>query len=207
MLNFKPKDKVFFELFSKGIEITAQSAKEFRLMVDELGNPDEKLKLLANLEHEGDKVTHKLIEYTKKMFITPLDREDIFNLTKEIDNITDNIEAAAQRFYMYNIDKATPESIEIIDKLVEATEELVGVIGGLNNIGKSDRMVEAIIDINTIENESDSIYRKAMKNLFDDPQDILYVIKWKDIYKYLEDSVDTCEKLANEIRGVVAKYA
>lgn len=207
MLNFKPKDRVFFELFSKGIEITAQSAREFRLMVDGLGNPDEKLKLLANLEHEGDKVTHKLIEYTKKMFITPLDREDIFNLTKEIDNITDNIEAAAQRFYMYNIDKATPESVEIIDKLVEATEELVGVIGGLSNIGKSDKMVEAIIDINTIENESDSIYRKAMKNLFNDPQDILYLIKWKDIYKYLEDSVDSCEKLANEIRGVVAKYA
>lgn len=207
MLNFKPKDKVFFELFSQGIEIAAKSAKEFRKMVDELDNPNDRLVSLSNLEHEGDKVTHKLIEYTKKMFITPLDREDIFNLTKEIDNITDDIESAAQRFFMYNIDMVTPEAIQIIDKLVEATEELVKVVDGLNNLGNSDEMVKGIIDVNTIENESDCIYRNAMRKLFDNPEDILYVIKWKDIYKYLEDSVDACEKLANEIRGVVTKYA
>jgi predicted phosphate transport protein (TIGR00153 family) len=207
MFNLKPKDKLFFDMFSKGAEISAQTAKELRSMMDELNNPEGKLEDMKKLEHEGDVITHSLIEHTKKMFITPLDREDIFNITKGIDNITDDIEAAAHRFYMYNVDKPTPESLLIIDKLVEATNELVVVMSEMKTLNKSELMIKKIIDINTIENEADDIYRKAIRNLFEDPQDILYVTKWKDLYKYLEDSIDACEKLANEIRGVVMKYA
>ena len=103
MFNFKPKDNVFFELFSKGAEIFNTSAKELKLLMNELDNPKERLNKLVKLEHEGDVVTHELIEYTKKMFITPLDREDIFNITKGIDNITDGIESTAHLFYMYNV--------------------------------------------------------------------------------------------------------
>jgi predicted phosphate transport protein (TIGR00153 family) len=207
MFNLKPKDKLFFDMFSKGAEISAQTAKKLRAMMDELNNPEGKLEEMKNLEHEGDVITHSLIEHTKKMFITPLDREDIFNITKGIDNITDDIEAAAHRFYMYNVDKPTPEALLIIDKLVEATNEVVVVMSEMKTMNKSELMIKKIIDINTIENEADDIYRKAIRNLFEDPQDILYVTKWKDLYKYLEDSIDACEKLANEIRGVVMKYA
>jgi len=207
MFNFKPKDHVFFELFSKGAEIFNNSAKELKLLMTELDNPKVRLDKLVTLEHEGDIVTHELIEYTKKMFITPLDREDIFNITKGIDNITDSIESTAHLFYMYNVTSATPEAIQLVDKLVEVTSDLVKVILELKSLRKSTLLVNKIIDINTLENEADLIYRKAMRQLFEGPEDQLFIMKWKDLYHYLEDSIDSCETLANEIRGVGMKYA
>lgn len=207
MFHIKPKDDMFFDLFSKGAETFNNAAKELRAMMDDLGNPEARLTKLTQLEHDGDAVTHKLMEHTKKMFITPLDREDIFSITKDIDNVTDDIEATAYRFFMYGVDKATPEAIQILDKLVEATEDLVTIVSELKTLHKSTLMIEKIIHVNTIENEADQIYRHAVKKLFDDPKDILYVMKWKELYKYIEDSMDSCEKLANEIRGVVMKYA
>ncbi|MBW9152810.1 DUF47 domain-containing protein [Clostridium estertheticum] len=207
MFNFKPQDNLFFELFSKGAEIFNSSAKELKLLMNELDNPNERLEKLVKLEHEGDLVTHELIEYTKKMFITPLDREDIFNITKGIDNITDSIESTAHLFYMYNVTSATPEAIELVDKLIVVASDLVKVILELKSLRKSTILVDKIIDINTLENEADLIYRKAMRKLFENPEDILFVMKWKDLYHYLEDSIDACETLANEIRGVGMKYA
>ncbi len=207
MFNFKPKDYLFFELFISGSKIINNSANELRLLMDNLTKPEPILEKLTVLEHEGDSITHKLIEHTKKMFITPLDREDIFRITKDIDNVTNKIEAAAHKFYIYSIETPTPEAVEIVDKLVTATEDLITIISELKTMDKSKIMLEKIIKVNVIENEADLIYRKAVKNLFDNSTDVLYVIKWKDLYKYLEDSIDACEKLANEIRGVVMKYA
>ena len=203
----KSKDNVFFELFSKGADIFNNSAKELDLLMNELDNPHARLDKLVKLEHEGDTITHELIEYTKKMFITPLDREDIFNITKGIDNITDCIESTAHLFYMYNLTSATPESIELIDKLMAVTSDLVVVISELKYLSKSTLITKKIIDVNTLENEADLIYRKAMRTLFENPEDLLFVIKWKNIYHHLEDSIDACETLANEIRGVAMKYA
>lgn len=207
MLNFKPNDNVFFELFSKGASIFNHSAKELKLLMEELDNPKARLAKLVKLEHEGDLVTHELIEYTKKMFITPLDREDIFNITKGIDNVTDSIESTAHLFYMYNVTSSTPEAIELVDKLIAVTSDLVKVIVELKSLRKSTILVKKIIDINTLENEADLIYRKAMRKLFENPQDLLSIMKWKDLYHSLEDSIDACETLANEIRGVGMKYA
>lgn len=207
MFSIKPKDEMFFDLFKKGVQISNSAAKELRKLMDELDNPDKRLANLTGLEHEGDTVTHSLIEYTNKMFITPLDREDIFNITREIDNVTDNIDSTGHRFYMYYIDKPTAEAVDMLDKLVAATEELVNIVSELKTLHKSSTMIDKIIYVNTIENEADQIYRKAIRKLYENPSDVLYVTKWKDIYKYIEDSIDTCEKLANEIRGVVMKYA
>lgn len=207
MLNFKPQDNVFFELFSKGAEIFNDSAKELNILMTELDNPKGRLDKLVKLEHEGDLVTHELIEYTKKMFITPLDREDIFNITKGIDNITDSIESTAHLFYMYNVTSATPEAIELVGKLMAVTADLVKVIKELKSLRKSTILVKKIIDINSLENEADLIYRKAMRKLFKNSEDLLFVMKWKDLYHSLEDSIDACETLANEIRGVGMKYA
>jgi len=207
MFNFKPKDDLFFELFSKGAKIFNNSAKELKLLMKELDNPKARLENLVSLEHEGDIVTHELIEYTKKMFITPLDREDIFNITKGIDNITDSIESTAHLFYMYNVTSATTEAIELVDKLIAVTSELEMVILELKSLRKSTVLVNKIIDINTLENEADLIYRKAIRKLFENPEDLLFVMKWKELYHYLEDSIDACETLANEIRGVGMKYA
>lgn len=206
MFSIKPKDNMFFDLFTQGVKISNSAAKELRTLMDELGNPDERLTKLTDLEHEGDKVTHSLIEYTNKMFITPLDREDIITITREIDNVTDNIDATGHRFYMYYMDKPTNEAMNMLDKLVAATKELVDIVSELKNLHKSTTMIDKVIYVNTIENEADQIYRKAVRKLFENPSDVLYITKWKDIYKYIEDSIDSCEKLANQIRGVVMKY-
>lgn len=207
MFNIKPKDELFFDLFVQGAQISHKAAKELRTLMNELDNSSNRIELLTKLENQGDTITHNLIEHTKKMFITPLDREDIFNITKEIDNVTDNIEAAAHRFYMYDINEPTHEAIEMIDKLVAATADLEIIVTELKTLSKSNIMLDKIINVNKIENEADQIYRRAVRKLFQNPEDVLYVIRWKDLYKYIEDSIDSCEKLANDIRGVVMKYA
>lgn len=206
MFNIKPKDDMFFLLFSEGVSTANKASKELKALTEDLSNPDEHLKTLTNLEHEGDRITHKLVEHTKKMFITPLDREDIYTIAKAIDSITDNIESTAYRFFMYNIFESNEETTQVINKIVDATEELVIAVAELKHLNKSKIILEKIISINRIENEADLIYRKAVKKLFDDPDDLLKVIKWKDLYKYLEDTIDCCELLANEIQGVVMKY-
>lgn len=206
MFNIKPKDDMFFLLFSDGIDIACKASKELKKLTEDLSNPDEHLKILTNLEHEGDKITHHLIEHTKKMFITPLDREDIYTIAKAIDSITDNIESTAYRFFMYNIVESNEETIQVINKIVDATEELVVAIAELKYLNKSKLILEKIISINRIENEADLIYRKAIKKLFDNPDNLLEVVKWKDLFKYLEDTIDCCELLANELQGVVMKY-
>lgn len=207
MFSIKPKDEKFFELFTKGIQISSSAAKELRALMDELSSPDKRLANLTKLEHEGDTIAHNLMDYTNKMFITPLDREDIFSITREIDNVTDDIDATGHRFYMYYIDKPTNEAIALLDNLVIATEELVSIVAELKTLHKSSAMIDKIIHVNTIENEADQIYRRAIRSLFENPSDVLFVTKWTHIYKYIEDSIDACEKLANEIWGVVAKYA
>lgn len=207
MFNLKPKDNLFFELFINGATIINSSALELKGLMNNLENPEPILEKLSELEHEGDTITHNLIEHTKKMFITPLDREDIFRITKDIDNVTNLIEAAAHKFYVFGVTEPTPEAIQIIDKLVRATEDVMVIISELKTLHKSQLMLDKIIEVNIIENEADRIYRKAIKSLFENPEDMIYVIKWKDLYKFLEDSIDACERLANEIRGVVMKYA
>jgi hypothetical protein len=140
-------------------------------------------------------------------FITPIDREDIYNIAKEMDNIVDTIEEAANSFDLFLITEVRDEAKVMSRLILECIVELKVVVNEMRRMKKSKLLQEKIIEVNRIENEGDVIYRKAIKSLFENETPPLEVVKWKLIFEFLEESIDSCENVANILEGVVMKHA
>lgn len=207
MFSLKPKEEKFFDLFIEAAQNVHQSAVKLRELMDDLGNKEAKLREIEHLEHKGDKKVHDILEQLNKSFITPIDREDIYMITKETDDIIDHIESTANRFIMFNVENCTKEAKMMADMIVDSSRELIGLMEELKIMGKSKKLTEKIIEINRIEDEADSFFRITVKELFKGNIETLEVIKWREIYEYLEKTIDACEGVANIIEGVVMKHA
>jgi uncharacterized protein Yka (UPF0111/DUF47 family) len=196
---FRPtsKEERFFDYFIETSEIICKAAALLDDLTNNYVNVNEKIKSIEDTEHACDVSVHKILNELNKAFITPIDREDIYLIARELDNITDDIEAAAQRFGMYNVQK-------LIDN---ATKELKNVIIEMKNMKKSKSLQQKIIEVNNIEDEADTAFRDAMTNLFLTEKDAVEVIKWKEIIDFFENTIDACEDVANIIEGVVMKHA
>jgi len=202
MFNYSPHKEKFFDLFRQSAENTAQGAKVLNEMLDHYDNPQESWKKLKDIEHEGDRITHRTIRSLNQTFLTPIDGEDIHALTTALDNVTDAIEAAASRMVLFKIDRPTPESLELCETIVTATEQLVKAV---SHMPRLDDIDEYCIEINRLENTADDIYRRAIGNLFSNGTSPLDVIKWLDIYEILESATDRCEDVANILETIGLK--
>jgi uncharacterized protein len=207
MFSLKPKEDKFFDMFIEAAKHVNQSALKLRELMDDIGNKEAKLREIEHLEHKGDKKSHDIFEQLNKSFITPIDREDIYMITKETDDIIDHIESTANRFIMFNIGTCTKEAKMMADMIVDSTRELIGLMEEVKVMGKSKKLTERIIEINRIEDEADAFFRQTVKDLFNGSTETLEVIKWREIYEYLEKTIDACEGVANIIEGVVMKHA
>jgi hypothetical protein len=163
-------------------------------------------KEIRETEKEGDMMTHDIIRRLNKTFITPIDREDMHNLCVKIDDIVDLIWACAERITLFKITEPTDEAIEIAKELLLTTEMVSKAIIALRD-KKYSFVQEYCIEINSLENRIDRLYRAAIGKLFDEVKDPIFLIKWKEIYEYLEDASDACEDVANILEGIVLKYA
>ncbi|MEZ0535860.1 DUF47 domain-containing protein [Caldicellulosiruptoraceae bacterium PP1] len=203
-----PKENQFFSLLNESIDNANKTSK---VLYDFLLNLDKKEKYIALLEeaeNKGDDITHQIIELLNKTFITPLDREDLFAIAKEIDNIVDALETVGHRFEIYNVNEVKPEAKIMCEMIINSTNELKYVIDGLKNQKNLSLVKEKIIEVNRIEDEGDIIYRNAIKKLFSENSDKpIDVMIWKEIFGFLEDTLDACEDVANVIEGVVTKNA
>jgi predicted phosphate transport protein (TIGR00153 family) len=159
------------------------------------------------VEHEGDRKQHEILEQLNKTFITPFDREDIYVIAKDMDDIIDYIESTASRFVMLNVTYATKESIILSDMIVACCKEIITLMEELKNMKTSKYLSKKIIEINRIEEDGDRVSRRAIMDLFRSNVEAIEVIKWREIYQYLEDTLDACEDIANVIEGVVMKNA
>ena len=142
-------------------------------------------------------------------FVTPIDREDIYDITKRMDDIIDNIESILHRFIMFNISESSEEAKIFADFLIKATEEIVALMGLLSGMNKNVKEIsDRIIAVNRIENEADVFFREVVGKLFrNESLGALEVIKWKDVYQMYENAIDACEAVVNIIGGVVMKNA
>jgi uncharacterized protein Yka (UPF0111/DUF47 family) len=134
-----------------------------------------------------------------------LDSEDIYLIAKVLDNITDNIEATAHRFRMCNVQAITDDARIMVKLVVDCTKVLEDVISDLENLGKSQVLSDKIIEVNRIEDDGDKVFRKAVTDLFAKETDAITITKWKEIYEYLENTLDACEDVANIVEGVLTK--
>lgn len=182
----------------------ARTARELHNLLDDYTNVPQKVAVITELEHQGDFITHQIIEQLHRSFLTPLDREDITALTGRLDDVIDLIEDAANAMLLYKIEQPTKRAREQAAILVAMSEELVKAVPLLRNRSKMKQILEYCVEINRLENEADSIMRFALAELFDGlpPYD---VIKWREIYQHLEDSADRGEDVADVLEGVVLK--
>ena len=202
MFNFAPHKEKFFELFKQSAQNALEGARVLQEMLENYKNPQEAWKKLKDLEHEGDRITHRTIRSLNQTFLTPIDAEDIHKLTTALDNVMDAIEAAASRMVLFRIDKPTAEAKELCDTIVYATEQLVKAV---SHMPRLDDIDEYCIEINRLENTADDIYRKAIGQLFENGTTPMEVIKWLDIYEILESATDRCEDVADTLETIGLK--
>lgn len=201
------KEERFFDMFIALMDKIHKSAEALLGLMNNYSDVQTKIALIRNIEHECDLDVHNILEALNLSFITPIDREDIFLIAKELDNIIDAIETTAHRFKMFDVHEIRKESLTLVKIIVQSTNELKNIFNELKNLKRSKTLKEMIIEVNRFENEGDDVYRVAIENLFINEKDAIEVIKWKEIFDYLENSLDACEDVANIIEGVVMKYA
>jgi len=207
MFRITAKEGIFFNLFVSTAEDTCKAAKQLEELMTNYVNVDEKIGALEEIEHRCDGHVHKMLEHLNRSFITPIDREDIFEIAKELDNITDAIESTGHRFRMFNVKSIKEDAITLAKLITQCTEVLASVMSELKKMKTSKTLKDKIIEVNRIENVGDDIFRSAMQRLFVSEHDAIEVIKWKEIYEYLENTLDACEDVANIVEGVAMKNA
>jgi predicted phosphate transport protein (TIGR00153 family) len=196
----------FFDLFEQHADRTREAAGLLAAMLRDGADPERQAELVKAAEHEGDEVTHAVIERLHQTFITPIDRADIHELISRMDDVLDLIEACSERIWLYGIRTMEREAIELADVLEKAVEEMGAAVRGLRDLKDRTRLIAHCTEVNRLENEGDQLLRRAVARLFREGADPIHVIKWKEIYDYLEDAIDRCEDVANVIEGVALEY-
>ena len=201
-LSLIPKEQDYYRLFS---EQAANLDAAAQILVTFMDDGDRKGLAAAILEHEhvGDKILHDIVKRLNKTFVTPLDREDIYALVATMDEVLDDIEAAADAMMLYRVGEPTEYARQQARVIAKATPLIRECMGTLE---KPKCMDERIIALNSLENEGDRIIRAAIADLFDGQMKCTDIIKWKDIYELLEAAIDECEHVANVVESIVLKH-
>lgn len=207
MFRVKQKEDLFFDLFIDAADMACTAAVKLNDLVNNFTDIDNKIDEIQMIEHNCDTKVHDIVQLLNKSFITPIDREDINEIAKQLDNITDAIEDAAHRFRVFNIKTVMQDAHKLSELIVKCTKELRSVMVELKNMKTSKLLCAKIIEVNRIENDGDSLYRNVMTTLFTSELDTLEILKWKEIFEFLENSIDACEDVANTVEGVVMKHA
>ncbi len=206
---FVPKNRIFYDLFENVANNSATMGKKLKELVAE-PDFDKRAAIitqLEDLEHANDDLTHNIFTELGRNFITPFDREDIHYLATALDDIADTIYATAKKINLY---KVNPDDIgiqklaEIIDQ--SATLVCIAVIG-LRNMKNIRQITEALVKINSMENQADDIFDMSIERLFETEPNAKEVIKKREIYQVMELTTDKCEDAANVIESIIIKYS
>ena len=204
---FPREGNEFFDYFEKHASRTVDAARLLKAMLENPGDAQEQAKRIHEIEHEGDQITHNAIEKLHQTFITPIDRGDIHQLISRLDDVLDLVDSTAERLWLYDMREVEPEARSLGEVLLNATLEVHRAMGNVRNLKDRQAILRNCMEINRYENEGDGIIRRAVARLFHEERDPIHVIKWKEIYDYLEDAIDRCEDVANVLEGVALEYA
>ena len=199
-----PRETRFFDDFVA----MAEQIRVGATMLEEMLAPDkpiwDKADQIKEVEHKCDFLTHEIIQRLHRTFVTPLDREDIHDLARSLDDVMDAIDACAAIVRLYQIKIVRPDTRELTRMIVASSEQLVKALKALE---RRKGVAEPAVEINRLENEADRAHQMAVRRLFEEERDPIQVIKWKEILDFLEAATDRCEDVANVLEGVVVKHA
>jgi predicted phosphate transport protein (TIGR00153 family) len=197
-----PKDVRFFDLFVADGENLKLAAERLYEMVTSYENVDEHVVEIQRLEKAGDTIDREISQKLEDAFITPFDREDILELTSRLDDVVDGIQATAETFVIYDIKQPTEEARGLARILSEQSVELLAALRKLDGLKALETHLERVHDL---EHEADALSRSAVARLFRDGTEALEVIKWRDIYREMENSIDSAEDAAEAIERMFHK--
>lgn len=203
----RKKNTDYFKTF---VDLSEYSCSAAKMLYNVISRYDEKqlskrLDEMHNIEHSADIAKHDMMRKLAKEFITPIDREDIIQLSQEIDDVTDAIEDVMLRLYMFNITSIRDEALLFAEKIVEACDAMKKALEEFRNFKKSTTLHGLLVEIDHIEEECDKIYAEAVRKLFAESNDVMEIIKWRSVYDQLEKCCDSCEHASNVIESVIMK--
>ena len=204
-----PKNKVFYNLFEEVAETVSKMGSILKQLVNE-PNVDARAALtskLEDLEHKNDENTHNIFTELGRNFITPFDREDIHYLASALDDIADYIFASAKKINFYSVNPNDVGIQKMAELIEQAGHQIKVAVYGLRDMKDLRKMTEALVKINSIENQADDIFDMSIEMLFQRENDFKEVIKRREIYQVLELATDKCEDAANVIESIIVKYA
>jgi uncharacterized protein len=206
---FMPKDRIFYSLFEEVADGVAKMGILLKHLVAE-PDPDKRAAIASQLEdqeHVNDDFTHKVFTELGRNFITPFDREDIHYLASSLDDICDYIYATAKKINFYKINPNDTGIQKMADLIEQGTEQIRAAVKELRNMRDMRKITDALVKVNSIENQADDIFDMSIDRLFNTEPDAKEVIKKREIYQVMEIVTDKCEDAANVIESIIIKYA
>jgi predicted phosphate transport protein (TIGR00153 family) len=191
-ISLVPQNREFFVLFSRASGNAVEISRRLVQLLDEFPANGDLLRDIKELEHEGDRVTRQLVDLLNRTFVTPFDRDDIYQLASAIDDVCDHVDEAAGNIAGYGVDDIRPRAREQLD-------EAVGCLEGFKDAGRQ------LHELRDLEDEGDRLNRDAVSELFTSGDDAIDVIRWKDIHEQLEEAVDACENAADVLEAILVK--
>lgn len=205
MFNLLPKDTVFFDLFEDMSKRIVAAAQHLHSIAKEFPKVEAAMQAIRHEEHEADNLAHAALDRLDRTFITPFDREDIHALVGEMDDIVDAVDALAKRIPLFHVKSIEPTFVKQTEVLIAATVALQEAVHRLRKSRKLSELSDKLIEIHARESEGDDNHHAAMSELFGGTRDALEVLKWKELYDYVEDAIDGCEDVGNTLERIVLK--
>ena len=203
MFKLTPSNNRFYDLFDRAAELQVSAAAQFLDLVESFGDVPRRAEEIKRVEHELDQVVHDTMKLLHSSFITPIERGDIRRLIQALDSVADGINAASSRLALYEIEEVFPPAQALARVLLEACQAVQEAVRRLRQTPKLEGVLTLCVEINRLEDQADQIYREALASLFKGGLDPLLVIKWKEIYEFVESATDCCEDVADMVEVIV----
>ncbi|MDF3019025.1 MAG: hypothetical protein K0Q92_328 [Steroidobacteraceae bacterium] len=205
-----PREGRFFSLFDNHAKLIVDGALALADVLKHYENKADRekgIKLIEDAEHGADRITHDTVQLLHTTFVTPFDRDDIHRLISRMDDVLDLIQDTGESLVLYDIQKITPEAIQLSELLRRCAEHVQSAVGLMASMADAPAILKICQEIDRLESEADKVMRSAISQLFRDEQDVRQLIKLKAVYESLESATDKCQDVANVIESVVLENA
>src|SRR5262245_1806808 len=202
-LGLVPQKREFFDLYNRAAANTVAIAQMLIDLLEQFPTrAEEAMRDIEELEHEGDRLTHEVVDLLNRTFVTPFDRDDMSRLSTALDDICDHVDDAAEKIVDYGVRDVRPEAVDQARVIRRAAIKLSEAVERLEGFKESRRQ---LIELRELEDDGDRIARDAISGLFTGGSDPISLVRWKDIHEELEEAVDACENVADVLEAILVK--
>jgi predicted phosphate transport protein (TIGR00153 family) len=202
-ISLVPQKREFFDLYNRAAANAVAISEKLVVLLDTFPDgADDGMRDIKELEHEGDRITHDLIDLINRTFVTPFDRDDMYRLAGVLDDVCDNIDDSAEKVVGYGVREISEPARQQSQVIHRCTTKLAEAIAQLEGFKDSRRQ---LIELRTLEDEGDRLSRQAISALFAGDPDAVSLVRWKDIHEQLEEAIDACENAADVLEAILVK--